>query len=61
MLFETWSAWENLIFGLPEGDIDKQRVRKVLEILEMTRTLRLVEDLVGAPPLRRWLLVAAAL
>lgn len=44
MLFETWSAWENLVFGMPEGGIDKDRVRKILEILDMTKTLKLVED-----------------
>jgi len=44
MIFETWSAWDNLVFGLSEGGIDKERVRRILEFLGMTKTLKLVED-----------------
>jgi len=49
MLFETWSAWDNLVFGLPESDIDKRRVHQILDFLEMTKTLKLVEDDISSP------------
>uniref|UniRef100_A0A7S1QLM0 ABC transporter domain-containing protein n=1 Tax=Alexandrium catenella TaxID=2925 RepID=A0A7S1QLM0_ALECA len=48
MLFETWSAWDNLVFGTPRVDLDKRRVRGILEALDMRRTLGLVEDELSA-------------
>jgi len=58
MIFESWSPMDNLCFGVQRASIDKLRVRKILQELNMTKTARLVDlDLnklpdVACPPKR---------
>lgn len=44
MMFETWSIWENLTFGVSHTDIDHQKVQKILKELHMPKTLQLVKE-----------------
>mmetsp|Transcript_103793 Transcript_103793/g.334652 ORF Transcript_103793/g.334652 Transcript_103793/m.334652 type:complete len:866 (+) Transcript_103793:78-2675(+) len=44
MLFETWSIWENLTFGLGTSRISPDKVEAVLEELHMPKTLQLVRE-----------------
>mmetsp|Transcript_15777 Transcript_15777/g.37091 ORF Transcript_15777/g.37091 Transcript_15777/m.37091 type:complete len:812 (-) Transcript_15777:107-2542(-) len=44
IIFETWSPWENLTFGIGHNEVDAARIRTILTKLGMTKTLELVQD-----------------
>jgi len=46
MIFESWTPFENLVFGLSKDQIgeERPRIRKILERLGMTRVLAMVES-----------------
>jgi len=44
MIFETWTPWENLTFGINHHEIDVKRITYILEKLQMRRTLELIDD-----------------
>jgi len=46
MIFESWTPFENLVFGLSKDQIgeERPRIRKILERLGMTKVLAMVES-----------------
>jgi len=50
MIFQSWSPMDNLCFGVQRPCIDKMRVRKILQELNMPKTARLVESDLNALP-----------
>jgi len=50
MMFESWSIWENLTFGVNTNGVNPGKVMTILEELRMDKTAELVKEHLEGPP-----------